>query len=338
MISSDVKNLLPNIPEYSLGKSCLVTGATGIIGTYLVETLKQLSYSGSDIKEIHAVSLSGNVPSWTTKDKIVKRHFGDISNPNFCSSLPKVDFIIHAAGYGQPGKFTQDPIKTYLINTSATINLFKCLDRNGSFLFISSSELYSGIVGHECTESEIGSTFPDHPRASYIEGKRGGEFITDFISRELEVMGYSARVALGYGPGTQIGDKRVINEMIWKGINNQTINLLDSGQASRTYCYITDIVYQLLLIASSKKPGVYNVGGISETTIEKLARKIGNICKVEVTVPKDSGGITNQAPKEVKLSLDKTFSLGPEPQWTYLNEGLYKTIDWQRENLLGVKQ
>ena len=67
------------------------------------------------------------------------------------------------------------------------------------------------------SESDIGTTTPLHPRASYIEGKRGGETICNAY-RSQGVRAVSARLALAYGPGTRKGDKRAMNSFIEKAL------------------------------------------------------------------------------------------------------------------------
>ena len=59
--------------------------------------------------------------------------------------IKKSHIIIHAAGYGQPGKFLNYPFETFKLNTQVTEHLLGLVKKNGSFLFISSSELYSGL-------------------------------------------------------------------------------------------------------------------------------------------------------------------------------------------------
>jgi len=103
------------------------------------------------------------------------------------------DYILHCAGYGQPQMFAKDKIKTIHINTDNIPVLFSTLKPEGKFLFISTSELYSGLKmplgGY--AETDIGTTTPQHPRACYIEGKRCGEGIVTAYREQ----GYDAMIA-----------------------------------------------------------------------------------------------------------------------------------------------
>ena len=112
--------------------------------------------------------------------------------------------------------FTKHKLDTIAVNTSFLLKLFKYLKPNGKFLYISSSEVYSGATPSH-TEEMIGTTTPQHPRACYIEGKRCGEAICTAY-REQGYYVKIARLALAYGPGTKAHDTRVINEFIEKNI------------------------------------------------------------------------------------------------------------------------
>jgi len=316
-----------------LGKEIMITGASGLIGLNLIMSLKILSDNNkNNVPKITAVFQS-SIPEYfkpilNFKNLTIK--MGDITNKKFIDSLKKADYIIHAAGYGQPGKFMQDQTKTYEINTSATLSLLKKLKPRGKFLFVSTSEVYSGLQKPPFKETEIGTTNTNHPRACYIEGKRGGETLCNIYFRQ-GIEAKSARLSLAYGPGTKIGDMRVLNSFIEKALKGN-IEMVDRGIANRTYCYIRDaveIIWQILL--NGKEP-IYNVGGFSRTTIANLAQKIAQNLKIRVITPKTIATIKG-APDDVRLNMSKVAKEFKKNQKDFisLDEGLKKTIEWQRE-------
>ena len=91
-----------------------------------------------------------------------------------------------------------NPAATIKVNTTATATLLQKLRPGGAFLFLSSSEIYSGLKKSLVNESDIGTSTPLHPRSSYIEGKRCGEAICNAY-RAQGVRAVSARLALAYG-------------------------------------------------------------------------------------------------------------------------------------------
>jgi nucleoside-diphosphate-sugar epimerase len=220
--------------------------------------------------------------------------------------------------------------KTFLLNTLSTHWLFDyLLNENGNFLFISTSELYSGLDYPNITEEQIGTTNPSHPRASYIEGKRGGET----ICHSMIDKGYNVkivRLALGYGPGTKKNDQRVLNSLIQKGLFNDKIELMDAGDAIRTYCYVTDVVEMIYNILLNGKEVVYNVGGESITTILDLAKLIGEKLNKQVVTPELTNELTGN-PKVVNISTEKYKNEFNKKTFISLEEGIINTINWQKE-------
>ena len=327
IINSDVETLSNMDLSKFTNKSILITGASGLIGLYLLSLIKKkkdklnikiYTWNKNDIEILFQ-------PLFEGCESIIS----DITDPSSYKSLPKFDFIIHAAGYGQPGKFMSNKIKTIELNTTSTKILFDHLNDNGTFLFVSTSELYSGLETLEVTEDMIGTTNTTHPRSCYIEGKRTGETICN-IYRENGVDVKIARLSLAYGPGTRVGDARVLNSLIEKSIRNNSIDLMDSGRAIRTYCYITDVVEMFMNILLDGTGFIYNVGGISKLSILDMANKIGELSNRMVNVPEMDNQMLG-SPKTVNISIDKYTKEFGKTKFVTFDDGLRRTIDWQRK-------
>jgi len=262
---------------------------------------------------------------------LIPRYFDEVELTKIkCDEIPKnlkkQEIIIHAAGYGQPLKFTQDKIKTIEINTKTTIELFKYLKPKGTFLFVSTSEVYSGAPA-PYSENTIGTTNPSHPRACYIEGKRCGEAIVHSFADSFNVK--IARLALAYGPGTKPHDTRVINQFIEQALVNRNISLKDAGRAVRTYCHVEDAAELMWKIILGGKDIVYNVGGFSTLSILELAEEIAKMTHACVTIPETNKGLED-APEDVRLDMTKTLKEFPKG-FINLYRGLKETIDYQRK-------
>lgn len=331
IIIKDAEKILEKVDLSELeGKSILITGASGLIGTYFLTCLKVLSEK-KKIGKITAIC-NNKYPVYLN-DLIdcpeIEVAEGDLTNYEFCQKLPVADYIIHAAGYGQPGRFMENPIKTLKLNTETTFRLFDKLKTNGKFLFLSTSEVYSGLTAPPHKESEIGSTNTTHPRSCYIEAKRCGEAICN-AHRTKGIQAKSARLSLAYGPGTKPDDLRVLNSFIQKALQGK-IELLDLGEAKRTYCYISDAIEIMWNILLFGKEPVYNIGGFSSITIADLARKIGKYLDVPVTFPKTPSNKISEAPVDVSLDITKVKDEFGKKEYISLDEGLEKTIKWQKE-------
>ena len=332
IVLEDIGRIKSRIDLSSLDKKrVLITGGSGLIGQYLLNLLVNLVES--DGFQIEIDSISKRIPST-----------GSISNSSLINSLQvdlgkefkldirrKYDFIIHAAGYGQPQKFLTDEIATLSINGASTISLSKYLEEGGTFLFLSTSEVYLGSINFPNTELDFGQIGPDHQRAPYVIGKSYGETVMSSL-RRAGIDTKIARVALAYGPGTARDDSRVLNEFIRRGILEKKIALMDQGKAIRTYCYVADTAEMLMNIALFGKSMIYNVGGISRVTVLELAETMGSILGVEVTTSLSESFLVS-APREVSLDMTKyTQEFGPV-DFQSLQNGLEHTINWQREIL-----
>jgi nucleoside-diphosphate-sugar epimerase len=308
----------------------LLTGASGLLGTCFLACLCHLRQSGMSLK-VHAQVRSEPAPH--TLEIVRRGGFNllrtDLANYRECMSLPDADVIIHSAGYGQPLAFMSNPLPTIQVNTTATGILLEKLRPGGAFLFVSSSEVYSGLRKPLAQEADIGLTTPLHPRASYIEGKRCGEAICNAY-RAKGVRATSARLALAYGPGTRKHDKRAMNSFIENALCRGRIELRDGGKAVRTCCYVSDAVELLCQAALHGTQPVYNVGGHSTATIAELALLIGRLTGAPVVFPSAQAPVAG-APEEVRLDLTLAETEFQKRNYVSLEEGLRATISWQRE-------
>lgn len=298
----------------------LLTGATGLIGVNLQQTLTDAGAIVATPRG-HATPVTG-----------------------------LFDYIIHAAGYAQPAKFLSDPMGTAAVNTTMLMALLDRLAPGGRLLFLSTSEIYSGNPRGLHNENDIGTTTPLHPRGIYIESKRAGEAIC-YAARQAGKHAIIARVSSVYGPGVRKGDTRVMSELIHQALMYDEITLKDGGTARRVFLYVSDAVEMLLNILLHGEQIVYNCGGhafntgrngvtwgnmIGEMSIITLARKIGEHLKVPVRTPSQGMGASEGAPVHVGLDMSRYLREFGEKQYVGPDEGLPLTIQWHQE-LLGEK-
>lgn len=334
IISEDIESIWSEIDLSPLaGKTVLITGASGLIGTYMIYSL--LHWNDGSQDKIHiSIVIHRELPDHLKEleqNSAVTIYRGDLSDYRFFESLPTFDCIIHAAGYGQPGLFMENQIKTIRLNTMATDLLLAHLAPAGRFLFVSTSEVYSGSVETPYMETTVGATMPDHMRACYIEGKRCGEAICHaYMGTDKTVK--IGRVSLAYGPGIRKTDKRVLYNFIEKALHG-SIQMMDAGRAKRVYCYVSDTVSILWNILLRGKEHTYNVGGLSHTTIAELAGLIGEILNAPVVFPEEEQGMSG-APGEVFVDMNRAISEFDKRDFISLKDGLKRTIQWYRENLV----
>lgn len=283
-------------------KTALVLGASGLIGEAICQSL----------------------------GKTADIHIAQRSQPILKGQIAAADYIVHAAGYAQPQKFMADPLETIRLNTSVVLDIVNNMKPEARFLYLSTSEVYSGsskILHHE---EDIGTTRPTNARGCYIESKRCGEAIVH-AARNRNIHPMIARVSLVYGPGTRLDDKRVLNEFVMQAARGEQIMLKDGGSARRTYCYISDATEMLVNILLKGKQDVYNVGGMGEISIYGLARKIAELAGTSIKVPRNSGQAIEGAPAHVGLDINRYIREFGAKNFVPLEDGLAKTIEWYRK-------
>lgn len=330
-ILKETEHLIDEINfEQINNKTVLITGASGLIGVHFLCTIKNLVINKKykvNVIGIHVSELSEQFKQLFDFEGCNMIQ-GDITDFNFLNSLPKVDYVIHAAGYGQPNKFMDDQVKTLKLNTFSTFELIKKVKEQGKFLFLSSSEVYSGLDNSYFNESQIGNTSPEHPRACYIDGKKCGETIVN-LYRNIGIDAKSARLSLAYGPGVKLGDKRALNSFIEKALYKD-IDLMDEGKSLRTYCYVTDVVYIMWKILLEGKYSVYNVGGISKMSIKELADTIANELNVKTILPETTQPLIG-APENVSIDMTRFEEEFGKINYTPFSDGIKKTINWYKQ-------
>lgn len=331
--ASELANGLGNLALF--GSDVIVAGASGLVGQYVVQALSAVNRISDTNANIWAVSTDGGALRHQRSD--IRPVAVDLRSP--CAQLDalprKASCLIFAAGYGQPGKFLNSPLDPLAVNVTGLNSLISHLVDGAPVLYISSSEVYSGLEGPPFEEWQIGTTNPAHARAPYIEAKRAGEAITLAATGTGRIRGSVARLALAYGPGTRRDDSRVLNEFIRGAMTSGQIRMRDPGAGMRTYCYVKDAVAMMLWLVSQSKLGVFNVGGESRISIRDLAGLIATKCGADVYVPEESFAGSPGAPDDVWLSLDKIRGEGYVGALTPLEDGLDHTIAWQRRHLYG---
>mgnify|MGYP006087888573 FL=1 len=311
-------------------KKILITGATGLLGIHFVsfflESLKY-NYKPKKITLVFKSSLPSNFNflKKQKKFKLIRSKLDNIKNLD----IQKQDYIIHLAGYGQPSKFSNYAIETFKLNTEVVVSLLEKINKNGYFLYLSSSEIYSGLK-NDWTENRVGTANTDHPRAGYIQSKKSGETLVNLWAKKFNIYAKSIRLCLAYGPGNKKNDKRVLYQFIDKALKDKKIKMLDSGTEKRSYIYIADAMEMMINVLFFGTKNIYNIGGKEKVTILGLAKKIGKIIGVPALSPskKKLNNIGAPSSAFVKNNVyNKEFKI---KKMIDLNTGLKETIKWQK--------
>ena len=275
IITEDLNEIIkaPIDWERFSNKTVLITGASGFLPAYIVETLLFLSEKGI-IKNNKILALVRNVEKANTRfnhylnNENLQFIVQDVCNPINISE--KIDFIIHAASQASPKFYGSDPVGTLNANIIGTSNLLELAKRNKveKFLYFSSSEVYGNLNEDDIPTSEdkFGSIDPCNIRSCYSEGKRAGETICISWKHQFKIPIVIVRPFHTYGPGMDLNDGRVYADFIRNIVNNENIEMKSDGSAIRAFCYISDATIAFFKVLLSGEIGAaYNVGNDKNT-------------------------------------------------------------------------
>lgn len=312
----------------------LVTGAGGMLGSYITRTISLLKEKNNWETEIYVLVRN---PEKLPADLSEKLNIIQQSVTEPIQTNVEFDYIIHAASPASPLIMKDDPVGTIAANVLGTYYTLELARRSGAegYMFISSREIYGQpYEGQaEFTEETYGFVDPLSARSCYPEGKKAAETMCASFAQQYDLNVKIARLAHTYGPGMSIDDGRVQADFLRDVVNHRDIVLKSEGRPVRTYTYISDAVSALFYILLNSDEQVYNISSPDATvTIRQLAETLADAytergLKVVFDIPEEQKN-TGAAPFTLGiLNSDKLNSLGWKPVYS-LKEGLMRTVEY----------
>ena len=304
-------------------KRALVTGAAGFVGSHLVDRLIAEGYFVTGLDNL----ITGNLDnlSLARQSKNFKFKNCDVS-VNLPSFNEKFDLIFHAASPASPPKYFKYPIETMMVNSVGTKNCLDLATSDGArFVYFSTSEIYGDPLEHPQREDYWGNVNPIGPRSIYDEAKRFGEALVAQYVRDKKVDGGIVRIFNTYGPRLDLFDGRVVSTFIRQARNRESLTVNGDGTQTRSFCYVTDLVEGIFLMAKSSEIGPINLGNPNEMTLNELVIEIGKFFDYELIVENKPALIDDPVRRKPDISLaSKKLNWKPFVQ---LEEGLKLLIN-----------
>jgi len=320
-------------------KSILITGATGLIGTFLIDLLMYRNIAYNDGITIYAVGRNRERAVERFKEYFSSRFFvfiqQDIQQPLALNIA--VDYIIHGASNTHPIAYSTEPINTILLSILGTKSILDYASANNvkRTLFLSSVEIYGENRGdvEAFNEDYCGYIDCNTLRAGYPEGKRAAEALCQAYIKEKNIDIVIARCCRVFGPTMGNDDSKAIAQFIKKAVNSEDIILKSKGDQRYSYCYVADICSALLfLLLNGENAHAYNVANAGENLsllkiAEILTAYAGNKIVFEAPSAVESSGYS----KVTKGLLDcaKINKLGWKAHYN-LKDSLIRTVDIMR--------
>jgi len=302
-------------------KKIFVTGGAGFIGSHLCERLINDENEVICLDNYFTGSKSNIIHLLSNPYFELIRH--DITSPFYI----EVDEIYNLACPASPVHYQYNPIKTVKTSVMGAINMLGLAKRiKAKILQASTSEVYGDPKVHPQTEDYWGYVNPIGRRSCYDEGKRCAEtlFMDYYFQNNVKIK--IIRIFNTYGPNMHPNDGRVISNLIVQAIQNQEITIYGSGNQTRSFQYIDDLVEGMIRMMNTPDNiiGPVNIGNPNEFTILELAEKVikltGSSSKL-VYKPLPSDDPTQRQPDISKAR----ELLNWEPKIN-LDDGLIKTI------------
>jgi UDP-glucuronate decarboxylase len=281
--------------EAMAGARVLLTGGAGFLGYYLTQSLARWNELAGGCGKIQLTVYDNylrGIPDWLAQ--LAKSPDIQLVEHDVTKALPgdagAFDYLIHAASIGSPTYYRQYPVETMDANVTGLRVLLEHARSQqdtsrpmSGFLFLSSSEVYGDPPPEAIPTPETyrGNVSCTGPRACYDESKRFGETLSVTFARRHGLPVVAVRPFNNYGPGLQVGDRRVIPDFARDVLAGKDIVMLSDGSATRTFCYVADAVVGYYKALVRGKPGeAYNIGVEEpEISVGELARRMADLAR-----------------------------------------------------------
>lgn len=316
------------------GCGILITGANGLIGSYLVDTFLKMNDVLQLELSITALCRSKEKAERRFADYLDRNDFellwGDICRPDILKASKfrnRWAYIIHAAGHAHPRAFAAQPVETMKANLLGTLNLLEEMKTRTvkypirKLVLLSSGEIYGGsIPANEkgWSEDEAGTVDSMKLRSCYPEGKRAAETLCISYAEEYDVSAVVARLSYIYGAPMQWENTRADVQFFTNALAGEPIIMKSTGEQYRSYCYLQDAATGLLYLLLEGKAGeAYNVANMhSNVTIRELAETIADVFGVQIFrgEPENMERMGYSQMKREILNPAKLMALGWQPK------------------------
>ena len=323
--------------------SILITGATGMLGSFLIDVL--MFKNSRDSLNCHVYAVGRNIKKAQVRFEgyFDNNDFSfitcDINEQDFVSKLPEtVDYVFHAASNTHPVAYANDPIGTITSNIFASYYLLNYCANNSCkrFILASSNEIYGENRGDTefFSEDYCGYINSNTLRAGYPESKRCCEALCQAFIKQDGVDAVIVRFTRSYGPTLLPSDTKALSQFLNNGINDENIVLKSDGLQYFSYTYVADAISGLLTVILRGDCGeAYNIAHAScDITLKELAQLIASKAgtKVIFDIPSETEKAGFSTATKARLDGSKISQLGWVPQFS-LDNGISRTLDILKE-------
>jgi dTDP-glucose 4,6-dehydratase len=336
------------------GRTCLVTGADGFIGSHLTEALVTL---GADVVAFVRATSSGALNNIGHLRRDVKVVFADLTDKTSIDHAVRDHlvpaerpYVFHIGAQAHVGESWHRPYETMMANTMGTLNLLQSIVDHDveleKFDTAGTSEEYGNVreaVAHHHDFDEAGSLIlhersPINPKSIYATSKVAADFLTMNYHDAYGIPAITTRMFNNYGP--RQNPRYVTGTIITQALTRPEIEL-GALEPLRDFCFTTDGVRGHLTVAAKGTPGdVYVYGQGENISMADWCDKILTIGAANGFWPDDRHVVTND--KRLRPGVTDVMALrvghekltretGWQPNVSW-DEGVDRTIRWYADN------
>ena len=301
----------------------LVTGGAGFIGSHVVEHF---------VKESHEVQVVDDLSSGRKENlpQGVVLHPVTIQSKECADVIAefKPDRIIHAAAQMSVSMSMKDPMFDTEVNVLGLVNILQAVrehqsDKLPHFVFFSTG----GAIYGEQDEFPAPETHAIRPTSIYGVAKFVGERYLDLWSREFGLPFTAVRLSNVYGPRqSPHGEAGVVAIFCQKLLGGEVPTINGTGEFTRDYVYVKDVVKAVALASDTGTSGIFNVGTGVETSVNAIFEAVRSGCEVQVEPSFGPQRIGDQERSSISAA-----KIQNELGWTAdypLDKGMRETVEW----------
>ena len=297
----------------------LVTGAAGFIGKEISRFFLQEGY---DTTGWDRISSNEDFP-------ILQVDMTDEEAVYTALKETHPDIIIHCAGSADVGKSVENPYADYTGNVTITHNLLFGMHKAGlektRLVFLSSASVYGNPQKLPITEDT-----PLHPLSPYAVHKVMCEVMCRYFAEHYGMSIRIARIFSAYGAGLK---KQIFWDMYRKLESTGRLDMFGTGNESRDYIHVKDLIRALFLIATAEEEiQVYNVANGEEVTIREATELFAACAGATKNAIGFNGMVREGDPLNWRADISRIRKLGYEKNIS-MADGISQYIDWARKQV-----
>jgi dTDP-glucose 4,6-dehydratase len=351
----ELDRLKADLGDHYAGRTCLVTGADGFMGSHLTEALVHLDANVIAFVRATSSGALNNIAHLRRRLRVVFADLTDRTSIDYCVrdhlvSAPDKPYVFHLGAQAHVGESWHRPYETVMANTVGTLNLLQSVVDHGvqleKFDTAGTSEEYGNVresVAHHHDFDELGGLIlhersPINPKSVYATAKVAADFLTMNYHDAYGVPGIVTRMFNNYGP--RQNPRYVTGTIITQALARPEVEL-GALEPLRDFCFTTDGVRGHLTVAAHGVAGdlyVYGQGkNISMADWSDLIIRTGvehgfwgDDRHVVTNEKRLRPGVTDVMALRVGYEkLQRETGWEPKVSW---EEGVLRTIQWYAAN------